>query len=201
METALPQITGHLILICGPAGSGKSVLIKHLEERYPHIVKAVSCTTRKMRPGEVEGEVYYFVDEATFKKKIEDGAFLEWVEQDGGRYYGTLRSEILTPLSKGKLVLREVELKGVRAIMRTLPKDALSVIFIDAGSWESLSERIRARAPITDEELEHRRKRYERERLFASEADVVIDNTGDLEAAKEQLFKAVDSIIQKTHTT
>jgi guanylate kinase len=201
METETSQITGHLILICGPAGSGKSVLIKYLEERYPHISKAVSCTTRPMRPGEVEGEIYYFVDEKTFKEKIDNGEFLEWIQQDGGKYYGTLKSEILSPLIEGKIVLREVEMKGVKAIRSIIPDDAMTVIFVDAGEWENLRERIQARAPITGEELQHRKERYERERLFIGNADVVIENTDDIAVAQKSLCNAVDTIIKQTQTT
>lgn len=201
MEMETSQITGHLILICGPAGSGKSVLINYLEEQYPNIKKAVSCTTRPMRPGEVEGQVYYFVDEDTFKEKIENDEFLEWIQQDGGRYYGTLKSEILEPLMEGKIVLREVELKGVTAIQNIIPNEDMTVIFVDAGDWDNLEARIRARAPITDEELGHRRERYERERLFASNADVVVNNEGDLNAAQEMLSKTIDQIIKKVNIT
>ena len=188
---------GHLILIVSVPGGGKSTLIQHLKEACPQLQFAVSCTSRDPRPGEVDGENYYFLSPAEFERRIEAGDFLEWIQQDGGRYYGTLKSEIIDRIADGEIVVREVEIRGVRSIRELVPKDSLTVVFITAGSWDDMRQRILDRAPITEEELEYRRGRYEQEIQFAQEADLVIENrNGALDEAKEKLIHAVDSIIR-----
>src|SRR5690606_27732370 len=102
------------------------------------LVFAVSCTTRTPRPGEIEGETYYFLTPEAFQEKVEKGEFLEWAEF-GGHKYGTLKSEIITPLRHGKVVLREVELQGVEALRALIPKQNRTVVFVDGGSWELLA--------------------------------------------------------------
>ena len=182
---------GKLILVVGPTGSGKSALLDFLQEREPSIIFPISCTTRTMRPGEREGEKYFFISKEEFEKREAAGEFLEWASY-GGNYYGTLKSEILPKLAEGKLVVREVEVQGARQIKKLLPKESLSILFIDAGSWEGLERRILARAPMSEVELLARRKRYEDELTFKDEADHIITNhDGELEKAKKAFIEAV----------
>lgn len=190
---------GHLILLVSVPGGGKSTLINYLRTTDLDISFAVSCTSRPMRPGEVEGENYYFLTPEEFERRIKAGEFLEWIQQDGGRYYGTLKSEILEKVKAGNVVVREVEIRGARVIRDLLPPENLSIIFVTAGSWEEMAKRIKERAPITEEELEHRRQRYEREVVFRDEADYVIENrNGELERAQSEIFSIVTEIIDKT---
>ena len=186
---------GHLILLVSVPGGGKGVLLEHLRATFPDLIYAVSCTTRHIRPGEVDGVNYYFVTKEKFRSLIDEGKFLEWTEIDGGNRYGTLKSEVLEPLEEGKVVIREVEIQGADAIRNLVPKENLLIIFIDAGIWERLEKRIVARAPITQEELAHRKERYIKERAFIKEADVVVDNSGELDAAKCQIEKIVTNIV------
>ncbi len=190
------KLSGHLILIVSVPGGGKSILMDHLKEARPQLTYATSCTSRPMRPGERDGDNYYFLTEAEFEARIEQGDFLEWVKIDGGRYYGTLKSEIIDRLKRGEIVLREVEIMGAKAIKDMLPPENLSIIFITAGPWEDMAVRIKARAPISEEELEYRRLRYEKETPFAAEADYVLENkNGELEDAKLRMVALVDRII------
>lgn len=183
---------GHLILIMAPSGSGKGVLIDHAKGKYPEMHFAVSCTTRGKRPGEVEGDVYYFISPESFDQKIKSGEFLEWAEFSGNRY-GTLKSEILKPLEGGKVVLREVELQGIQSIRELVPEENRTIIYIDAGSWEMLKKRILARAPMSDEHLELRHERFLKELEWKQFADVVITNEeGKLEDAKRQLETIIE---------
>ncbi len=192
---------GHLILIVSVPGGGKSTLIKSLRDRYKDIKFAVSCTSRLPRPGEVDGDVYYFLSPEDFKVKIDNKDFLEWIQQDGGRYYGTLKSEIVDRIKEGEIVVREVEIRGVRSIRELIPKRSLSVIFIVPGSWDEVKNRMLKRAPMSNEELLHRKLRFEDELKFAAEADYVIKNPdGGLEEAKKELFRIVDSIISSNNT-
>ena len=184
---------GKFILVVGPSGSGKSALLAHLAQSMPEIVFPVSCTTRAMRPGEVEGDKYHFVSKDEFEKRREAGEFLEWAPY-GGNYYGTLKAQILEPLAAGKTVVREVEVQGARLIQERMP-ERLGIIYIDAGSWENLERRIQARAPISDVELLARRKRYEDEMTFKEHADVVVTNAdGGLEEAKKNFVAAVQKL-------
>ncbi len=185
---------GRFILVIGPSGSGKSALLAHLHEQIPSLIFPRSCTTRVPRPGEVEGEKYFFISKAEFEKREAAGEFLEWASY-GGNYYGTLKAEILPALERGEVVVREVEVQGARQIQALIPSDDLRMIFIDAGSWEELEQRIRARAPITEVELLARRKRYEDETAFKAQATVVVHNpNGGLEQAKKDFVAAVQKL-------
>ncbi len=184
-------MNGKLILVVGPTGSGKSALLTYLHERNPSLVFPISCTTRTPRPGEKEGEKYFFVNKEDFEKRQTNGDFLEWAAY-GNNYYGTLKSEILPAIAAGKTVVREVEVQGARQIQQLIPKEQLRIIFIDAGVWENLERRILARAPMSEVELLARRKRYEDELTFKSEADTVVENPdGQLENTKQVFEKTV----------
>ena len=191
-------MTGHLILFVGTPGSGKGVLREYARSVFPHLHFAVSCTTRAQRPGEINGRDYFFISRDEFQTRINEGSFLEWIEQDGGNLYGTLKSEILEPIARGDIVVREVEVRGVRAIKELVPKENLIVIFIEADTWDVLERRIQERAPISTEELALRKERYEQERLFMPEADMVVQNyDGKLDEAHRQLKAAIERIINR----
>lgn len=190
-------MNGTLILIVGLPGSGKGTLIKHAKQVFPDFVYPVSWTTRPMRPGEVEGEVYHFATEEEFAAGVERGEFLEWVRIDNGSCYGTLKKDFEGPLTAGKTVLRELEVQGARALRSLLPGATIVSIFVKAGNWEDLAERIRARAPISEEELAARKARYEEEVHFAEEADHVLENTfGKLDETKKKFEELIRTIIK-----
>lgn len=189
--------SGHLILLMAPSGSGKSLLLNHVKNTLPEVKMAVSCTTRQMRPGEEEGKVYYFLSREQFEEKIKAGEFLEWAEY-GGNLYGTLKSEIITPIQNGEVVLREVEIQGVRSIINLIPRQNLTIIYIEAGDWETLKNRITKRAPISDEELNLRYERYLAETAAKSVADMVVENSeGKLEEAKSELVNIISKLLNK----
>ncbi len=186
---------GKLVLIVGLPGSGKGTLIAHLREQFPEIVFPVSWTTRPRRPGENEGDVYHFASDDEFSRSVGDGEFLEWVSIDGGHRYGTRKNEIVPPLEEGKLVLREVEIQGARRLKKLLPHEDIVSIFINTGSWDDLSARMLARAPMSAEELAKRKERYEKELSFKNEADFVVENQyGKLDEAKRQVSAILQSL-------
>lgn len=186
------DIRGHLILIMAPSGSGKGLLINHIKQTVPDVHFAISCTTRDPRPGERDGEAYYFISKDEFTQRIKDDQFLEWAEFSGN-CYGTLKSEILDPLRAGKIVLREVELQGILAIRELIPDEHRTIVYIDAGPWEILERRIIARAPMSDEHLRLREERYLEESKWKAFADVVIENNeGRLDDAKKELQKFIE---------
>jgi guanylate kinase len=189
-------MSGKLILVVGPSGSGKSVLLAHLRHQMPEVVFPISCTTRAIRPGEIEGQNYYFTTPEEFDRRVAQGDFLEWASYGGNRY-GTLKQEILPAVDAGKIVVREVEVQGARQIKGILPKDKLGIIFIDAGTWQELTARITARAPIGEAELVARQKRYSDERTFMSDADIIVKNPdGGVSQAKKDFIAAVQTLAQ-----
>jgi guanylate kinase len=186
---------GKLIIIFGPSGAGKGQLIGHIRQAFPSIVFPVSRTTRAPRPGEKAGEVYDFITEEEFQRHIDSGEFLEWAHF-GGHRYGTLKSEVLPALAAGKIVLRELDIQGIDQVRTIIPREQLVIIFIDAGSWSDMEARIRARAPITEEELAERKKRYEAEIAGKETAHIVINNPdGELEFAKQELSLIIQSLV------
>lgn len=178
-------------------GSGKGTLIRHAKELFPEFVYPVSWTTRPKRPNETEGEVYHFATSAEFDTAVKRGEFLEWVQIDEGRKYGTIRKDFEGPLTEGKVVLRELEVQGARTMRELMPNASITSIFVKAGDWEDLKRRMRERAPMSDEELAARKKRYEEEVRFADEADYVLENTfGKLEEVKHTFAELIRTIIK-----
>jgi guanylate kinase len=98
-----------VLIICGPAGSGKTTLCDQLLEAYPgQVTRLVTTTSRAPRPGEVDGTDYHFLDPATFEKRIEDGAFIEWAKVHG-RYYGSQKAHIEALLQSGSDILLNID--------------------------------------------------------------------------------------------
>lgn len=133
--------SGKLILIIGPAGSGKSTMIKMFCDRHGAI-NPVSSTTRPIRRGEVEGENYYYVSLEEFEKGIKDGAFLEYALVHDKYYYGTNKKQILDILDEGGIVMREINYEGFLSLKKILG-DLVKSVYILPPSIEILKRRIR----------------------------------------------------------
>jgi len=192
------NLKGHLILLMAPSGSGKTILLEHLKSVLPRLRYAVSYTTRMKRPGEEEGKTYFFVSGDEFEKLMDDGKLLE-VATYGGNRYATAKDEIIEPMSRGEVVVREVELQGVRSILNILPREQVTVIYVDGGDWETLRRRIISRAHISEEELSLRHQRYVTETAAKDLADKVIKNEeGKLEESKEKLIAIIKDIVNNT---
>ena len=189
---------GHLILLMAPMASGKGVLMSHVVEHYPEVKKLVSCTTREKRPGEVEGKDYFFISRQEFEQKTQAGEFIEWAEFSA-HLYGTLKSELLTHMEAGHIVINEIDLHGVRSLSSILPKESRTVIYIDAGDWETLKARALSRAPMSEKELLLRHVHYLEETAYKHDADFIIQNNDNqLEAAKKEIDAIVTTIISRT---
>ena len=98
---------GLLVIISGPSGAGKGTVIQHLKEDYPEFIYPISHTTREIRPGEKDGEVYHFISKAKFESGIRKGEFLEFARVHKNNYYGTLKKTIVDALKMGKVIIRE----------------------------------------------------------------------------------------------
>lgn len=189
---------GKLILILGSSGSGKGTVLAHLRATHKDFVFPISCTTRIPRPGEKNGEVYYFITKEEFKSRIEAGDFLEWAIVHEDNYYGTLKTEILKPLEEGKIVIREVDVQGLRSIRDLLPKEKFASIFLTVSGWETLRNRILKRSILPEEELERRRQSFLTEKEWEKECDVVIVSVeGEIKRMNDDVEFAIVDLTRK----
>ncbi|MDJ0647907.1 MAG: guanylate kinase [Xenococcaceae cyanobacterium MO_188.B19] len=184
----MPQ--GKLIVITGPSGVGKGTIVRSLLQNHLELNLSISATTRKPRPGEAEGQDYYFISKEEFLEAIANSGFLEWAEY-AGNYYGTPKAKIQELLDAGKWVLLEIELIGARAIADIFP-DALR-IFILPPSLEELEARIRQRGKDPESAINQRLIRAKAEIAAKNEFDICIVNQ-DLATAIEEVEKAIFNI-------
>ncbi len=187
---------GHLLLLTAPSGSGKKCIIDSVLAKHRDIYFAKTYTTRAVREGVEENPLYMFTSREKFEEMKEGEELIEWAEFSGN-YYGTPKAEIVETMKKGKIVFKEMELQGIRKIRKIIPLEQQTVVYIDAGSWENLEKRVKARAPITDEELALRKKRYEEESKSKDEADIIISNyDGELDSAIKHMESVVSGIVE-----
>lgn len=188
-------LAGHLILLMAPSGSGKKHMVDTILAAHPDIYFAKTYTSRSIRQGVEENPLYSFISRESFEEMVKNGEFIEYAEF-GGNFYGTPKSEVMIPLELGKVVFKEMELQGVEQMRNLIPKDNLTVVYIDAGSWDDLKGRITKRAEISAEELELRRQRFELETKAQPAADVTISNrNGELEVAMQAMEALVRGIV------
>lgn len=149
-----------LLLISAPSGAGKTTLCRNLLARCAGLTRAVTCTTRPPRPGEINGLDYHFVDDPTFLRYMAEGAFIEHAEVYGYRY-GVLRSELLDRLGRGLDVLLNVDVQGAATIRDRARHDpqlarALVTVFLCPPSLDELERRIRTRGTDPEDVIQRR---------------------------------------------
>ena len=110
-----------LFVISGSSGVGKGTVIGGFLKRNPQFTLSISCTTRKMRPGEVDGVNYFFLSKDEFKDCIENNKFLEWAEF-AGNYYGTKQKYIHQCLEEGKNLILEIDTQGAIQVKQKMPE-------------------------------------------------------------------------------
>ncbi len=165
---------GLLIVLSGPSGVGKGTVRKALFEMpEQNFVYSVSMTTRKMRPGEVDGKDYYFVSREEFEQKIEEGKFLEHAEFVGN-YYGTPLDKVNEQLDKGKEVILEIEVEGALQV-REKCKDAV-FIFLAPPGRQALYDRLKRRGTESEEVIQERIDKANREFKLAFKYDYIVIN-------------------------
>ena len=181
------QHPGNVFVVSAPSGAGKSTLAQRLVRSVPDLIFSISFTTRKPRPGEVDGRDYFFIDDARFDAMVREGGFVEWVEVYGHRY-GTGRDWLNGVLATGLDVLLDIETTGALNLRRAIP-DA-RMIFILPPSAASLEQRLRSRGKDSDEQIAIRLRHARHEMELYHAYDYLVMND-DLELAYRQFESVV----------
>lgn len=176
-------MSGILFVVSGPSGAGKSTMCTRLREEFPSVEISRSTTSRAPRSGEVDGVDYDFVDVATFKRMIEQRAFVEWARVHGN-YYGTTRAVVDGLLAAERDVLFDIDYQGAAGI-RAIYSRAVTVMLLPP-SYDVLEERLHGRNTDAAEVIAQRMKNARGEIAQLNDFDYVILND-DLDQAYDRL--------------
>ena len=142
-----------LFVISGSSGVGKGTVIKEFLKRNPNFKLSISCTTRGIRDGEIDGVNYFFLSKEEFQKSVENNDFLEWAEFSGN-LYGTKKSFVEECLKNNENIILEIDTKGALNVKQIMPEAIL--IFIAPPSLEELEARLRGRHTETEDAIQKR---------------------------------------------
>ncbi len=177
-----------IVLITGPSGAGKSSFIHKLMAEDCRLAFSISTTTRPIREGEVDGQDYDFVDDATFDGLIEEEDFVEWAHVHNNRY-GTRRSYLDKMTAAGKIPVLDIDVQGGVNVIEMF-KTGLVSVFLFPPSWEELERRLRSRATDTDEVISTRLTNARNEVGFAQRYEYWVVND-DLDEAVQRMQKII----------
>jgi guanylate kinase len=186
---------GKLVIISAPSGAGKTTIVKYLLESELKLAFSVSATTRPPRDNETDGKDYYFLTVKEFKKRIDNGEFIEYEEVYKDILYGTLKSELEGIWAKGNSVIFDVDVKGGITLKEKFGTNSIS-IFIMPPSVEELENRLILRATESPEKVRMRVDKARGELKEANQFDSVIINQ-HLDTAKKEAFDIVSSFLKK----
>ncbi|MBA3987662.1 guanylate kinase [Aliidiomarina maris] len=187
----MSKVSGNLFVIAAPSGAGKSSMIDALLKRHPQgsMQVSVSTTTRKPRPGEKEGEHYFFVDEKTFLEQVDKGNFYEYAKVFD-HYYGTSRHVIEDTLASGVDVFLDIDWQGTRQVKAAYP--GVHTVFILPPSNAELERRLRNRGQDSEEVIAKRMAKAQHEMSHYAEFSYLIVNE-DFDKSVQQLEHIVMS--------
>ena len=167
---------GLMLVLSSPSGAGKTTISRALLERDDNLTISVSATTRPMRPGEVDGEDYFFVDEIKFNKMITDGELLEHANVFGN-FYGTPRKPVEDALADGKDILFDIDWQGTQQLAANdSTRDDLVSVFILPPNTAELENRLRIRAQDPEDVVQKRMSKAVDEMSHYGEYGYVIVN-------------------------
>jgi guanylate kinase len=181
-----------LVIVSGPSGVGKDTVIQSLDRIPTKPVRyfVVTCTTRPRREYEVDGEHYYFLDEAEFERRRLEGGFLE-ANNDHGHWYGTPREQVRQALVGGRDAILKIDVQGAAVVKQKVPEALL--VFLVPPSLEDLFARLQARATESADELDVRQRNAALELARQDDYDYVVPNeTGQVDRTAAR----VDEIIR-----
>ena len=183
---------GLIFVVSGPSGAGKSTLCQHLCAQFPQLNCSISYTTRALRPGEKAGLDYHFIDDATFRRRIDGGYWAEWAKVHD-HYYGTSAQFIEGHQAAGRHVLLEIDVQGAAQVQSRYPH--CITIFIAPPSLASLGERLAQRGTDSEQTIARRVAAAQQEMDQRAGYRHVIVND-DLSQAKAALIALVRSYIE-----
>jgi guanylate kinase len=190
MSSSVPLARrGVLFVLSSPSGAGKTTISRMLLADDPGLALSVSATTRPIRPGEVDGRDYHFVDVPRFKEMVAAGEFLEWAHVFGHRY-GTPRAPVEQMLAQGRDVLFDIDWQGAQQLYQEAGPDVVRV-FILPPTMDELERRLRARKTDSDEVIAARMERAANEISHWDGYDYVLINDD-----VERCFDAVKAILR-----
>ena len=162
-----------IVVLTAPSGAGKTTIARRLTEAQPEVRFSVSATTRAPRGMEVDGKDYFFLSDDEFRRRVEEGEFIEF-EIYADHLYGTLRSEIERIASEG-VALLDIDVRGALNVKRLYGDDALT-LFISPPSLAVLEARLRSRDTESEEAIAARLDRAEQEMAYAHDFDAIVVN-------------------------
>jgi guanylate kinase len=187
---------GFVFVLSAPAGTGKTTLVRMLSQEFPCIYESISCTTRPLRPGEVDGKDYYFLSKKEFNDKVAKGDFLEYAEVFG-YHYGTSQEHVLKQQKTGKHVFLIIDTQGAML----LKKEHFSAIyiFISPPSLEELKERLVKRKTESMEAIQKRLSwaKAEIEKMAEYDYHIVNDNLNQAYAVLRSIVIAEEHRIRE----
>jgi guanylate kinase len=189
---ASSTVSSRILILSGPAGAGKTTIVKRLLAESPvPLEMSVSATTRPPRPNEVDGKDYYFLSREEFLRRRDAGEFIEWAEvHRSGHLYGTLASEVERIEASNQWVLLEIDVEGALNVMKLYP-DAISV-FLETPSMEEYERRLRSRGTETEEVIQKRLRTAREELQYAVRYKYRVVND-DLDRAVEEVRQLLKS--------
>jgi len=168
------QRRGLMFVLSSPSGAGKTTLVRKLMAEHPDLQMSVSVTTRAKRPGEVEGQDYFFIDKARFDKMVRGGELLEHAPVFD-HFYGTPRAPVEAALTAGRDVLFDIDWQGTQQLRAAAGQDVVSV-FILPPSAADLEKRLHTRAQDSDAVIKGRMSRASHEMSHWAEYDYIVVN-------------------------
>jgi len=177
----------NIVIISGPSGAGEDSIIDGLA-KHTRVNRVITTTTREKRPGESDGNPYYFISKEEFEKKVAGNEFIEWAQQYNGNLYGVTRSELERVNSLPGIGTWKIEYKGVISAKKLFPE--IRAIFVMAESLDILAERIRSRSHVTEdyirERMDYTKEWLQHENIYDYK---VINKQGHLEGAVDEVME------------
>ena len=164
---------GFLLVISGPSGVGKGTVLHDLMNTQKNLVYSVSVTTRKQRPGEIEGVSYFFKSHEEFEKMIEEDKFLEYAKVHDN-YYGTPKDFVEEKINEGKIVILEIDVQGALNVKKNIDNGVY--IFLAPPSLSEIKNRIVNRGTETESDINLRMHNARKELSYIKDYDYLVVN-------------------------